>query len=1790
MSSHPFFKVQINSLDSYICPPSLLDPTPSSFKYDRVPVIRIFGSLPTGHTTCVHIHGVLPYLFVGIDNDWKDLDQVKGFAHTLHEKLEELVRLSFRRKKLNAEDFTNNNGDVVTVDPALDNKSNKSEEKVYKYIANVEACKSTAFYGYHVGHSIFFKISFLGPVFKNRILTVLESPEFESSVPLAGPNCKKWNIYESNASYILQFMTDFNLFGCGWLEVGESRKLKNPGKSNGVYFRSPVFNNITDEFYEMKLSDEVMEHINQYLLKENRNLLTGTEFGRISDTFVEVDVSSKNILNREKINLHSLHHNFIEKLSSLQTQSPSKEAAPFQHASNISMESSSGKNLNEKLKYISSTKNIWQDDIYQRKIRNLKPYEENTAIDRVLGNKEGWNAQQDLDEMFKYVKMMMKRNTNDGAKLSEYEHFAGFIKEPEFFKKLMTPFELITNGFYDVNLSKASSDTQTSADARQVDNTPLHPPSQEHSSEIEEDHDSLDFINDLANESNKSEKQQHFAEDFPKLLPENNLGNGDDNEILKDGNDKKRAWKESLDNDDITDNISFDDLSFSFFDSINEDNNVNGDQRDENSRTIVKDDHVVSNSRRNSLFEKGPLRKKNRKPVPLSSLSKLASVRKLSPTKPKPRATTIIGARKMNLCELVPSSGSKEMVRKEMIVANLSKIKVRNILTSRVSKLDENTINMKNNQKNDNSNYQIPMLARFKFFSSQTNLYKYMISPPPLQAITDNISSLVVPQYLYSDPFYGNSEDVPAVPFVNKQIKKRFKLKSRDWKSLDGVSVTQKQEQSISVRMRKHAEKNYESEMIKINDNILKKRLAFIHDASGVGLGIEELSNTKVYRYTVPKPRYQEVLQRFQNGGVPGSSISRSEQKNRFYTSQIEFLTPKFLLSNANNSGKKKSLSPLKKVNRRPDGFNNLSLFAIEMHISTRGNLSPDYKQDEVSAIFWKIDPNSMSLKLDIVDQGILILKSNYDKATKRFASATTIPIEVFDSELDMFKELVSLVKVFDPDLLSSYEIHSSSWGYIIDRCTNKYKYDILKDLARVNCYFNNKVSDNYGYNHASGISVTGRYFVNVWRLLRSELALGDYNIENVVFAVFKKRIPSYSMKKLTELFGDNGSIGGLSIFVDYYVTRVNYDIELLESLDMIYKIVEQARLGGIDFYSVFYRGSQFKVESFLLRLAKSENFMLSSPSKKEVRRQKALECIPLVMEPTSNFYKSPLVVLDFQSLYPSIIIAYNYCYSTCIGRLQGFSFKKANKLGVTSFKTSPELMRLLSNDINISPNGLMFVNTSVRKSMLAKMLEEILATRFMIKSTMKLLDNEKDKDMKRLYDSRQLALKLIANVTYGYTSATFSGRMPCSDIADAIVQTGRETLEKSARVIESVKEWNAKVVYGDTDSLFVYLPGRSKAEAFKLGRAIAAKITEINPDPITLKFEKVYHPSVLLAKKRYVGYSYESEDQIEPKFDAKGIETIRRDGIPAQQKITEKALRLLFETQDVSQIKSYVKNQFYKIMTNKVSIQDFCFSKEIRIGGYKNEKTMPPGALLVAKKMNQDQGYEPQYRERVPYLILKNRGNGDRLKDKAVLLEDVTDKPDNFVELDAEYYITKMLVPPLERIFSLIGVDVKEWYYEMPKYLKYDLVNNNSTITNDKNPGYTTTSSGRIILDNNNKGNKNVENLLQKYIQTETCLNCGKKITHKPVNFGDKHPANLCEACAVDEVETMHQVMNRVKLIEMENQKYQTICRICSVQSVKGAGSFTEICCENASCPVYYSRVRSKMKMNEVMKILDRL
>ncbi|KAF9241374.1 hypothetical protein BU15DRAFT_87282 [Melanogaster broomeanus] len=804
-----------------------------------------------------------------------------------------------------------------------------------------------------------------------------------------------------------------------------------------------------------------------------------------------------------------------------------------------------------------------------------------------------------------------------------------------------------------------------------------------------------------------------------------------------------------------------------------------------------------------------------------------------------------------------------------------------------------------------------------------------------------------------------------------------------------------------------------------------------------------------------------------------------------------------------------------------------MTLLSMEVFAPSRDQRLPDPNDDEIVAVFYALGEDNFHSGLR--NQGILAVK-NAQLDPRRLRG---FPIETVSDELELINRIVDIVVDLDPDIVLGWEVQAGSWGYLSVRglC---YGLDVGELISRAPSNSAGSGNDQWGLRTTSTFKVVGRHVFNVWRIMRSEQTLGMYSFENVAFHLLHRRVPRYKPSTLTEWYNSDIPVH-TSRVMRYFQDRTVMTLDILKEAETTTKTAEFARVFGVDFYSVISRGSQFKVESFMFRIAKPESFVLISPSKQDVGKQNAAECMPLIMEPLSAFYNGPLLVLDFQSLYPSIMIAYNYCYSTCLGRIADFQGR--NKFGVTDLELPPGLLEKLQEHITIAPNGLMYVKPIVRQGLLGRMLTELLDTRVMVKHAMK--SAKGDRALSRILDARQLGLKYIANVTYGYTSATYSGRMPAVEIADSIVQSGRETLEKAISTIDANGKWGARVVYGDTDSLFIYLKGKTKEQAFKIGYEIADAITAMNPAPVKLKFEKVYLPCVLMAKKRYVGFKYETPDEASPTFDAKGIETVRRDGVPAQSKMTETCLKILFRTQDLSEVKKYCCRTWSKILRNKVSVQDFIFAKEVKMGTY---SASPTWSRSCRRRMLEDENDEPQYGDRVPYVIV--RGNTQtRLVDRAVTPEEFL--ANQHLHIDAAYYISRVLIPPLERIFDLVGADVRAWYDEMPKTIQVD--QQDAPALSPKKPKRIT--ANRFKIDD--------------HFQSSRCLACGG-----PASDG------ICEDCYFQPEETIPSLLRRLQKGEQKLLNTHHICASCT------STAFGEpIECMNIDCPWLYERKKAEQK-----------
>jgi DNA polymerase zeta len=233
--------------------------------------------------------------------------------------------------------------------------------------------------------------------------------------------------------------------------------------------------------------------------------------------------------------------------------------------------------------------------------------------------------------------------------------------------------------------------------------------------------------------------------------------------------------------------------------------------------------------------------------------------------------------------------------------------------------------------------------------------------------------------------------------------------------------------------------------------------------------------------------------------------------------------------------------------------------------------------------------------------------------------------------------------------------------------------------------------------------------------------------------------------------------------------------------------------------------------------------------------------------------------------------------------------------------------------------------------------------------------------------------------------------------------------------------------------------------------------------------------------------------------------------------------------------------------MRGKVSIQDFCFAKEVKLGTYSDKGPPPPGALISARRMLEDPRLEPQYGERVPYVVVTG-GPGARLIDRCVAPDVLLNDAQS--ELDAEYYISKNLIPPLERIFNLVGANIRQWYDEMPKYQRIRRV------------------EAGILTEGNEVGmNKKT---LENYMKASTCIVCSEIV--------EVEGSSLCYGCEDQADHSLLQLRTRLVKAEKKNAQLAKVCRSCS-----GLGWDEEIKCDSKDCPLFYSRVRNNADVKQI-------
>lgn len=272
--------------------------------------------------------------------------------------------------------------------------------------------------------------------------------------------------------------------------------------------------------------------------------------------------------------------------------------------------------------------------------------------------------------------------------------------------------------------------------------------------------------------------------------------------------------------------------------------------------------------------------------------------------------------------------------------------------------------------------------------------------------------------------------------------------------------------------------------------------------------------------------------------------------------------------------------------------------------------------------------------------------------------------------------------------------------------------------------------------------------------------------------------------------------------------------------------------------------------------------------TKKGPKRGKAKYGGGLVLEPKAGFYDTIILLLDFNSLYPSIIQEFNLCFTT-VNRRHTRNYD-GSYIAQTNAQQDSQEGDGFDAEVAQLPE---VTGTSKKDAILPQVLRTLVARRRAVKQEIK---KEKDPAELARLDIRQKALKLTANSMYGCLGFS-SSRFYAQAIAALITRTGRDILMKTKEIAE--EKLGYTVVYGDTDSLMINTGTNNLKDAISMGERLKGEINQ-QYKCLEIELDGVFKSLLLLKKKKYAALKIEnfnSADQKEVK-EVKGLDLVRRD------------------------------------------------------------------------------------------------------------------------------------------------------------------------------------------------------------------------------------------------------------------------------------------------------------------------
>lgn len=636
--------------------------------------------------------------------------------------------------------------------------------------------------------------------------------------------------------------------------------------------------------------------------------------------------------------------------------------------------------------------------------------------------------------------------------------------------------------------------------------------------------------------------------------------------------------------------------------------------------------------------------------------------------------------------------------------------------------------------------------------------------------------------------------------------------------------------------------------------------------------------------------------------------------------------------------------------------------------------------------------------------------------------------VQKCDSEKALLNYFLTQFSKIDPDIVVGHDLIDYYFGLIC----NRIEYTKFNDWSR---FGKLKRSKKLTKNKEMKELMVGCLVCDLKISAKELIKARSYDLDTLFEQILNIKDERLSANNVSRMFGNSDSILKLiSLTMEdaAHITKIVYELNViplaLQITNIAGNVMSRTLLGGRSERNEFLLLHAFTEKDYIApdKVFKSKEKV---ENEEVSNRKKPTYSGGLVLEPKVGFYDTFILLMDFNSLYPSIIQEYNICFTT------------------------------ISHNADIESE--LTANTD-KMGILPTEIKKLVDSRREVKKLMANPDLSPEVRMK--YNIRQMALKLTANSMYGCLGFSVS-RFYAKHLASLITMKGRDILMQTRDLVQSMQH---EVIYGDTDSIMINSNSVDYDAVMQIGQNIK-KMVNKRYRQLELEVDGVFKYMLLLKKKKYaaITMSKDKRGNMVLKEEYKGLDIVRRDWSQLASEVGKVVLNHILSEQSQDERIENIRNNLDKVANdlrdNKIPLALLIITKQLSKDPKKYSDKNVLAHVQVALRYNSRGGKPLVHGDTVPYVICED-GTDNTYVNRAYHIDEL--KQSDTLKIDVNYYLAHQIHPVVSRlcepldgfdeaqIANMLGLDPTKYkkQYQSKSVMNQETMQNSESMNLFKN------------------------------------------------------------------------------------------------------------------------------------------